>query len=149
MKYPIKTKREGDCIVQSKAKRNDYSRVWINGDRWPSHRYSYHLNVQPVGRKPNNERTNLVLHKCDNKRCINPDHLYLGSSKDNAIDNAARNKEWRKRRSEVQSKIGFPQPSKEARERGNKKRSEIMKRKWQENREQMLANRGINESVDI
>jgi hypothetical protein len=27
-----------------------------------------------------------VLHKCDNRKCINPEHLFLGTDKDNAHD---------------------------------------------------------------
>lgn len=27
-----------------------------------------------------------ILHKCDNKKCTNPEHLFLGSARDNVID---------------------------------------------------------------
>ena len=31
-----------------------------------------------------------VLHKCDVKCCVNPDHLYVGTAKQNASDAVAR-----------------------------------------------------------
>ena len=51
-----------------------------NGPVWLVHRWAYQHYVGPI---PDGL---LVLHHCDNKRCSNPAHLYVGTAKDNARD---------------------------------------------------------------
>ena len=45
-----------------------------------AHRISYKLYVSCI------PKGMLVLHKCDVRNCINPSHLFLGTSKDNTAD---------------------------------------------------------------
>lgn len=58
--------------------------IYEGGKREPAHRISYRL---AYGDFPKNL---LVCHHCDNPPCVKPDHLFLGTHKDNFLD--AKNK---------------------------------------------------------
>ena len=58
-----------------------------NGKQELAHRMSYKLYVGDIPKGENIHDT-CILHKCDNRSCVNPDHLFLGTQKDNQMDMA-------------------------------------------------------------
>lgn len=75
--------------------------VGYEGEDWKCGRLSYHLNVAEIPRSPASLKEGIVCHHCDNPWCINPEHLYLGTQKQNIADVWQRNEFIRQRMSDA------------------------------------------------
>lgn len=67
-------------ICNNKHKRNWYARFWKDWKILTVHRYMYEKKYWPI------PEGMFVCHKCDNRACINPDHMFLWTQKDNMVD---------------------------------------------------------------
>jgi hypothetical protein len=80
---------QSGCIEWTRAKNNmGYGMLRIHNKGKLAHRISYERSVGPIPEGMN------VLHSCDNPACLNPDHLFLGTQRDN-IQDCVRKGRWR------------------------------------------------------
>lgn len=85
-RFWIKVQKGPDCWeLKTRPCSKGYSRVRLSGFQSNlAHRVSWELHN---GKIPNGL---FICHKCDNRKCIRPDHLFMGTQLDNMKDMAAK-----------------------------------------------------------
>lgn len=79
----------GECWEWLGEINHGYGRIRVGGKKMRAHRVAFWL---ANGLDPGEL---LVCHTCDNKKCVNPLHLYIGTNQDNSDDAVSRGRTTR------------------------------------------------------
>jgi predicted XRE-type DNA-binding protein len=99
------------CGAVKKCKRGTHNYGWVTfmNKQMSAHRMSWIVFRSAL------VQGSVICHTCDNPRCVNPDHLFIGTQKDNVADMIAKGRKWigvAKRKSDglpVRSKLSVQQ----------------------------------------
>ena len=68
--------------------KNGYGKIKINRKMISTHRFCWKIHFGEISKDL------CVLHTCDNPRCVNPNHLFLGTQQDNIKDMILKNRQY-------------------------------------------------------
>lgn len=69
-----------------RSKQSPYGKFWSHNKQFLAHRVSWEIHNGPI------QEGLFVCHHCDNPRCVNPGHLFVGTAKDNTRDMLAKDR---------------------------------------------------------
>jgi hypothetical protein len=112
-KHITRIPESGCWIWMSTVEESGYGRVCDGKKPYYAHRVSYE---QKYGNIPNGK---MALHYCDVRCCVNPDHIFLGTQKENMVDKVLKNRQAKGTKhgnskltqsQAIEAKFGFEKP---------------------------------------
>jgi hypothetical protein len=85
------TNEHGCLLWQGDTARNGYGQSSFRSSTWRVHRIMFTLVKGPIPAGLD------CLHTCDNRRCCNPDHLFVGTRQANHDDMWAKGRAWQQK----------------------------------------------------
>lgn len=82
-----KTNEESGCIEWTGYTLGGYGRIRWEGKRLAVHRAMYESKYGDIPDEM------CACHKCDNTRCVNPDHIFIGTRTDNNADKVSKGRQ--------------------------------------------------------
>jgi len=95
-------KTDGCWLWRAALSTNGYGQTSRDGVQIRAHRLAWELERGPI------PVGLLVLHRCDVPTCVNPDHLFLGTNKDNSRDMAAKGRDGNQHKAKTHCAKGHP-----------------------------------------
>lgn len=79
-RYVKKSEGDGCWLWTGGLARRGYGGFWVSPKTVPAHRYVYIRTYGPLTAEQ------MVCHRCDTPACVRPDHLFVGTQRDNIQD---------------------------------------------------------------